>query len=449
MTKGFLIAATNSGAGKTTSSMGLMAALRKRGQLVQGFKTGPDYIDPAYHAVISGRPSYNLDTFMMGTDGVINQFESASRGTDISIIEGVMGLFDGMDSTEIAGASHVAKTLGVPVFLVINVHGMSRSAAAMLKGYAEFDPDVHVAGVILNKIGSPRHLELIKGALDGKIPIVGALPRNSDISVPERYMGLHLPEEENLDYSQLADFIEENMDIDLILQIAAAYEKERPEPTEAKSAEPTEAKPRVADVTIGIARDPSFCFHYPAMFDAMRLAGAELVFFSPTKGELPEADGYYFAGGYPEFHVKELSESPATGKLKELAAAGIPMLGEGAGLSYLCESYETKDGVFKMAGILPAESRITSKLQGLGYAQAKPLSPKFGTKLIHAHEFHYSLTEPAKDAEFAYEMLRGKGIADKKDGLYEYNVLAGYMQMHPGSFPIADFVEKCRLNKRK
>ncbi|MCL2549832.1 MAG: cobyrinate a,c-diamide synthase [Methanimicrococcus sp.] len=441
MTKGFMIAATNSGVGKTTVSMGLMAALKKRGQTVQGFKTGPDYIDPAYHAVISGRPSYNLDTYMMGTDGAVNQFVSASGDADISIVEGVMGLFDGMDSTEIAGAAHVAKTLDIPVFLVINTHGMSRSTAAMLKGYAEFDPGVRVAGVILNKIGSPRHLELIRGALDDKIPIVGALPRNPDISVPERYMGLHLPEEENLDYSQLADFIEENMEIDLILQIAAEYEKERPKPPE--------VKPRDVDVKIGVARDTSFCFHYPAMFDALRLAGAELEFFSPAEGKLPEADGYYFAGGYPEFHIKELSESPATRNLKDLAADGVPMLGEGAGLSYLCESYETKDGVFKMAGVLPAASRITDKLQGLGYAEAKPLSSKFGGKNIRAHEFHYSLTEPAKDAEFAYEMLRGKGIKDKKDGLHEYNVLAGYMQMHPGSFPTADFVEKCRVNKRK
>ncbi|MDV0446034.1 Cobyrinate a,c-diamide synthase [Methanimicrococcus sp. At1] len=441
MTKGFLIAATNSGVGKTTSSMGLMAALKKRGKAVQGFKTGPDYIDPAYHAVISGRPSYNLDTYMMGTDAVVDQFMRASKGSDISIVEGVMGLFDGMDSTEISGAAHVAKTLDIPVFLVINTHGMSRSTAAMLKGFAEFDPDVHIAGVILNKIGSPRHLELIKGALDDKIPIVGALPRNPDIAVPERYMGLHLPEEKDLDYSQLAEFIEENMDIDLMLQIAADYEKERPEPEE--------IKPKETDVTIGIAREPSFCFHYPAMFDAFRNAGAHLEFFSPTAGELPEADGYYFASGYPEFHIKELSESSTTKKLKDLAADGVPMFGEGAGLSYLCESYETEDGTFKMAGILPAESRITKRLQGLGYAEAKPLSSDFGTKNIRAHEFHYSVTDPSKDAEFAYEMLRGKGIADKKDGLHEYNVLAGYMQMHPGSFPIEDFVEKCRVNKRK
>jgi len=173
------------------------------------------------------------------------------------------------------------------------------------------------------------------------------------------------------------------------------------------------------------------------------------VFFSPTAGELPEADGYYFPSGYPEFHIQKLSESSTTKKLKKLAADGIPMFGEGAGLSYLCESYTTEEGTFKMAGILPAVSEITKKLQGLGYAEAKPLSSEFGSKNIRAHEFHYSLTTPDKDAEFAYEMLRGKGIADKKDGLHEYNVLAGYMQMHPGSFPVADFVEKCRINKRK
>ncbi|MDY0267019.1 MAG: cobyrinate a,c-diamide synthase [Methanimicrococcus sp.] len=444
MTKGFLIAATGSGVGKTTSSMGLMAAFKRRGRIVQGFKTGPDYIDPAYHSVISGRPSYNLDPFMMGTDGVVDQFVRASAGADISIVEGVMGLFDGMDSTEISGAAHVAKTLDIPVFLVINTHGMSRSVAAMLKGYAEFDPDVHIAGVILNKIGSPRHLELIKGALDGKIPIVGALPRNSDIAVPERYMGLRLPEEEDLDFSQLADFIEENMDLDLLLQITEEYEQNRP-----NRSEPEKIKFPDADVTIGVAREPSFCFHYPAMFDAFLKAGARIEFFSPTRGELPEADGFYFASGYPEFHIQKLSESPATKKLKGLAADGVPMFGEGGGLSYLCESYETEDGVYKMAGLLPAESRITKKLQGLGYAEAKPFSPAFGNQNIRAHEFHYSVTQPAKDSKFAYEMIRGKGITGQKDGLYEHNVLAGYMQMHPGSFPVSDFVEKCRKNKRK
>lgn len=447
MTKGFLIAATNSGVGKTTSSMGLMAALKKRGKTVQGFKTGPDYIDPAYHTVISGRPSYNLDTYMMGTDGVVDQYLRASEGSDISIVEGVMGLFDGMDSTEISGAAHVAKTLDVPVFLVINTHGMSRSVAAMLKGFAEFDPDVHIAGVILNKIGSPRHLDLIKGALDDKIPIVGALPRNPDITVPERYMGLHLPEEDDLDFTQLANFVEENMDIDLMLQIAADYESERK--SQQKYSTPQETKQKESDVKVGVAREPAFCFLYPAMVDALKQAGAEVIFFSPTEGELPEADGYYFPSGYPEFHIQKLSESVATKKLKDLAADGIPMFGEGAGLSYLCESYTTADGTFKMAGILPAESEITKKLQGLGYAEAKPLFSEFGTKNIRAHEFHYSVTNPANDAKFAYEMLRGKGISDKKDGLHEYNVLAGYMQMHPGSFPIADFVEKCRINKRK
>ncbi|WNY26012.1 cobyrinate a,c-diamide synthase [Methanolapillus millepedarum] len=438
MTKGFLIAGTNSGVGKTTSSMGLMAALKKRGKSVQAFKVGPDYIDPSYHTAICGRESLNLDTYMMGTDGVLDTYLRASSGTDLSIVEGVMGLFDGMDSTEISGAAHVAKTLDVPVFLVVNVHGMSRSTAAMLKGYAEFDKDVKIAGVILNKVGSPRHLELIKGSLDGKIPIVGALPRNVNIAVPERYMGLHMPDESDFDFSELADFVEQNMDIDLILKIAADYEKKRPEPA-----------PHLlhdVDVKIGVAQDKAFCFYYPAMLNALKKAGAELVFFSPAKGELPEADGYYFGSGYPEFCIQELADSPATKKLKKLAADGIPMFGEGAGLSYLCKSYTTDDGTFKMADILPAESEITKKLQGLGYVEAKPLSPSppFGNKTIRAHEFHYSLTTPEKDAKFGYEMSRGKGISDKKDGLYEYNVMAGYMQMHPGSFPIGDFVEKCR-----
>jgi len=215
MTKAVLIAGTNSGVGKTTASMGLMAALVKRGMQVQPYKVGPDYIDPSYHTAICKRASRNLDTFMMEVEGVKKEVARTSGGSDISVIEGVMGLFDGMDSTEVASSAHVAKSLDVPVILVVNVHGMSRSAAAIVKGYSEFDPGVEVAGVILNKVGSPRHAKMIRDCIPD-IPIVGALPRNKDISVPSRHLGLHMAFECEFDTSELAGFIEENVDLDTI-----------------------------------------------------------------------------------------------------------------------------------------------------------------------------------------------------------------------------------------
>ena len=189
MTKGILIAGTHSGVGKTTVSMGIMAALKHRQLKVQPYKVGPDYIDPSHHTAICGRPSRNLDTYIMGIDGVERTVARTSGDADIAVVEGVMGLFDGIDSTEIASSAHVAKTLNLPVILVINVHGMSRSAAALLKGYSEFDPEVRIAGVILNQVGSQRHSELVKNSLPDDIPVVGEIPRRKDIEVPSRHLG--------------------------------------------------------------------------------------------------------------------------------------------------------------------------------------------------------------------------------------------------------------------
>lgn len=441
MTKGFLIAATNSGAGKTTVSMGLMAALKKKNMAVQAFKVGPDYIDSAYHTMICGRPSRNLDMFMMDKQGVIDCFENNSKTADISIVEGVMGLFDGMGMTEFAGAAHVAKTLDLPVILVVNTHGMSRSVAALVKGYIEYDPDVKIAGVILNKVGSQRHDSMLRDALKNTVPVVASLPRNPNLTVPERYMGLYMPEEHEMNFDFMADFICEHTDIDLLLRIAQEYETDRP-------AHPYTPVPE-SDVTVAFATDGAFCFYYPDTFDAFKRAGARLIKFSPTAGEFPEADGYFFGSGYPEMYIEELTLSPTTRKLKKAAEDSVPIYGEGGGLSYLCKSYAGPDGKSsEMAGILPAESYITQKLQGLGYAEAKPILSDFGKNNIKAHEYHYSLTDPDKDAKFAFEMVRGKGISNKKDGLIEYETLAGYMQMHPGSFPVRNFVDKCRAYKK-
>ncbi|WP_406659857.1 cobyrinate a,c-diamide synthase [Methanolobus sp. ZRKC3] len=439
MTKAVLLAGTHSGVGKTTVSMGIMAALRKREMKVQPFKVGPDYIDPTYHTVICGRPSRNLDTFMMQPDGVRKAFSKNSKNSDINVIEGVMGLFDGMGATEVASSAHVAKTIDVPVVLVVNVHGMSRSAAAIIKGFTEFDKDVNIAGVILNRVGSPRHSQIIRDAIPEEIPVIGTLPRNQDLTVPSRHLGLHMAHEQQFDASQLADFIEENIDLDALISIAQTAPDQDDVIEEAERPE--------ADVRIGIAKDDAFCFYYQDMFDAFENAGAEVVFFSPMEGELPDVDGMYFGGGYPELNIVELEKSKTTRSLKDLAADGMPMYGECGGLQYLSTSYEIDGTVHKMADIFPAETVQTKKLQALGYTEGIA-NGDFIKGTIRGHEFHYSLTYCADDAKLAYEMKRGKGIRDGMDGITEHNSLASYTHAHPASFPVKSFVDKCREYKR-
>ena len=439
MTKGILIAGTHSGVGKTTASMGIMAALKHRGLKVQPYKVGPDYIDPSHHTVICGRLSRNLDTYMMGTDGVRQIVARTATDADIVVVEGAMGLFDGIDSTEIASSAHIAKTLNLPVILVINVHGMSRSVAALLKGYSEFDPEVRIVGIILNQFGSLRHAELLKNSLINNIPTVGMIPRKKDIEVPSRHLGLYMAHEKDYNTKEMATFIEDNVDLDTVLELA----------------EPC-SFPEIADlhrpeteVKVGIARDQAFCFYYQDMFDAFRYYGAEVVFFSPMAGEVPDVDGIYLGGGYPELYAEILERSETTHKLKSLASDGLPIYAECGGLLYLCKTYDVDDRTYKLADVVPANTRMTNRLRALGYTEALPLNKNFCSHNIRGHEFHYSLTECDRDARFAYKMLRGKGITDGFDGLIEHNTLAGYMHTHPASFPVEKFVQKCREFKRR
>ena len=441
--KALLIAGTGSGVGKTTVAMGLMAALGKHYK-IQPFKVGPDFIDPGHHTRICGRPSRNLDSFIMGEQGVVETFARASKGADFCIIEGVMGLFDGIDDTEIASTAHVAKILNVPVILVINAHGASRSIAAVVKGFSEFDR-VNIAGIILNNAGSDRHVKLIKDSLQSSginIPVIGALPKNPELSIPSRHLGLHMAGENNLDIGMLSDFIEKHIDIESVKTIADNFT--------APDIDINDRRERF-DVKIGIAHDSAFCFYYEDSFDELKLSGAELIFFSPMTDRLPDVDGIYLGGGYPELFAKELSASPTRGEIKRAAEDGMPIYGECGALLYLNESLEI-DRTYKMAGILPANSRMTGKLQALGYTEAEtaidsPIARK--GKITRGHEFHYSITECDRDAAFVYKLRRGKGIIDGKDGLMEHNTMASYMHTHPASNSFDEFLRLCRKYKSR
>ncbi|HMB45295.1 MAG TPA: cobyrinate a,c-diamide synthase [Candidatus Methanoperedens sp.] len=436
-TKALLIAGTASGVGKTTVAAGLMAALGRKYK-VAPFKVGPDFIDPGHHTQICGRSSRNLDSYIMGEKGVLETFERASKGADFCIIEGVMGLFDGLDSTEIASSAHIAKILDVPVMLVINAHGASRSIAAVVKGFSEFDSKVRIQGIILNNAGSQRHIQLIKDSLHSTgIPVIGALPVNKEISIPSRHLGLYMAGEKNPKIAELANFIEQHIDMDSLKTIAGNFEAHDID---------SNVQNEQFNVKIGVANDSAFCFYYQDAFDALKMSGAELVFFSPMSDSLPDVDGLYLGGGYPELFAKELEASDTRDEIKKAAQNGMPIYGECGALLYLGASLET-DRTYRMAGVFGANSRMTAKLQALGYTEAQSIidSPvaKKGA-MIRGHEFHYSVTECDRDARFVYRLKRGKGIFEGRDGLMEYNTLASYMHTHPASNSFGEFLTQCR-----
>jgi len=438
MTKAVMIAGTHSGVGKTTVTLGLMALLSQRGMSVQPFKVGPDFIDPSHHTAICNRPSRNLDTYIMGTSGV--QCTYARNQSDISVIEGVMGLYDGLDSSDTASSAHVAKTLGVPVVLVVNVHGMSRSVAAVVKGYQTLDPDINLAGLILNKVGSPRHRKLVEDGLKGagiKIPVVGTLPHNMEISLPSRHLGLHMAHEQAWDYGKLADLMEDNMDVDALLDISS---------TAKKPDNPGDVVTEQTNVRIGVAMDGVFCFYYQDMLDELQRCGAEVVTFSPLSDKLPDIDGLILGGGYPELFPEQLSSSGTRHEIRASAQDGMPVYAECGGLMYLGKSLEVDGKKYEMAGVLDSESRMVQRFQALGYTNAEVITDNHLSGIgqtMRGHEFHYSVTECGRDAKFAYRMHRGKGILNGQDGLMVYNTLASYMHTHPAVVSMDRFVKSC------
>jgi len=434
-----LIAGTHSGVGKTTVTLGLMAALRRRGLAVQPFKVGPDFIDPSHHTDVCGRPSRNLDAFMMGEKGVRKSFSEGIVGADVAVVEGVMGLFDGMDATEVASTAQVAKILDLPVLLVLNVHGMSRSAAAMELGYSCFDRDVRVAGTILNRVGSERHMSMLKSSL--RLPILGAIPRNRDVEMKSRHLGLEMGFERQHDLDALASLVEEHAELDQILRLCRS-------PCLPRAAGRAEEK----TVRIGVARDEAFCFYYHDNFLELERRGAELVYFSPLRDRLPEVDGLYIGGGYPELHAAELEAGAARRGIKEASSDGMPIYGECGGLMYLSRELDLGQEKRRMVGALPATVIMTKKLQALGYVEAEVVGENPVVRpgqVVRGHEFHYSFLETEGDSRFVYRLRRGKGIRDGCDGLVEHHTLAGYLHTHFYSYAVDRFIESCKAYRRR
>ncbi len=420
-----VIAGTHSGCGKTTVASGIMAALAARGLKVQPFKVGPDFIDPSHHTVVCGRSSRNLDPFMMGEDGVRDCFARASADADIAVIEGVMGLYDGIDGSDCSSTAHVARLLDAPVILVVDVKGMSRSTAALVNGYATYDSRLRVAGLILTKGGSDRHKAMATGELS--VPLLGWLPRSDELTVESRHLGLVMGGEDSR-MKLIGAFVEEYCNLDAVIAVAKETSPIPLVPDAGTCGDP--------HVRVAVAVDEAFCFYYRDNFDYLRYAGAELVFFSPVHDALPPADAYYFGGGYPELYAAELSASPCKDALRRAAAADVPVFGECGGLMWLSRGIMLSDGTtYPMTGILDADCRMERRFVALNYVIGSVTADTSvfpcGTE-FWGHEFHYSRAVPDADVRYAFSLKRGMGISDGRDGITAGSVTGGYTHMYFG-----------------
>lgn len=413
-----VIAGTHSGCGKTTIASGIMAALSRRGLKVQPFKVGPDFIDPSHHTSICGRSSRNLDPFMMGEAGCIETFVRATKDADIAVIEGVMGLYDGVDGSDSSSTAHVARILNAPVILVVDAKGMSRSVHALIEGYRHYDPTLTFCWVNFNRIGSPRHRSMIESSL--VIPSFGYIPRKEELAVESRHLGLRMAHESG-NMGEFGTIIEENCNLDELLRAAQQAPPITPIFNDPGCEHTVRAK-------IGVAFDEAFCFYYQDNLDRLRRSGAELVFFSPLTGPLPDVDAVYLGGGYPELHLEKLEASRCRQDLKSAADSGMPVYAECGGLMYLTKEIRS-DKNYRMCDILPASAEMTRRIQALGYVKAESIAGHSFFPVGHmvtGHEFHYSRLEPAHDARYALRLSRGKGIEDGNDGLISHNALGCY-----------------------
>ena len=448
-----VIAATQSGAGKTTIVTGLLAALRQRGLSVQSFKAGPDYIDPGYHALASGQPAHNLDSWLTPKEILPEILAAEAESADIAIIEGVMGLYDG-GRQGISSTAEIAKIIKAPVLLVIDAKSMGASAAAIAQGFRDYDPSVKLAGVILNRLGSDTHEAMIREAMAGiDMPVYGALRRNDGLRMPERHLGL-VPVEENKErelIGRMGEAVAGQLDLDKMLALARSAEPLAIE----ESSLPGEGQ---YSCRIGVAKDEAFSFYYPASLKVLAKLGAEIVPFSPLHDEkLPAVDGLFIGGGFPEMFAGQLAANVAMRQAVEQAAQnGMPILAECGGYMYLMDSLQDFAGVsHPMAGVFAGQAVMTEKLQMVGYVEAElqkdSLLGKAGTKL-KGHEFHFSKErEPIQQdkAPFIFRKLRNN--SEYPAGQQVKNVLGSYLHLHFAGCPDAaeNFVRQCAAYKKK
>lgn len=448
--KRLVIAGTHSGAGKTTVTVALLAALRKRGLNIQPFKVGPDFIDTGYHLAASGRAAYNLDSWMLSRDNILQLFTHGMSGIDLGIIEGVMGLYDGVGATPAGSTAEMAKLLNAPVLLVVDASGMSTSTAAQVLGYKSFDGNLHLNGIIINNVGNERHFQLVKEAVETytQVPVLGYLPREATVSLPSRHLGL-LPAEETLKHeefiNQLAALVEKYVDLDQVIRLGINAEHipaMRPLPVE---------KPK-NPVRIAVARDEAFSFYYRSTLELLTRLGAELAFFTPlSDSNLPEnIDGLYLGGGFPEVFAQGLASNAGMREnIRRKLEEGLPCYAECAGLIYLTESIVTKDEQkYPLVGFFDGQAVMTKNLKRFGYvsiefARENIISKKGRT--VRGHEFHYYLVEGISSPTTF--LVRSSLYGDSWScGYCKKNVLATYTHIDLWGFPelAGHFLNVCR-----
>ena len=445
-----IIAATQSGSGKTTITAGLLAALKNRGLDVQPYKIGPDYIDTGWHSLAGGKISHNLDSWLVGADKLKKIFVETSAGADLSIIEGVMGLYDG-GRGGVSSTAEISKLLDTPVVLVIDAKSMGTSAAAVALGFREFDKEINFAGVILNRLGSDSHKKIIVDALNELgIKIFGAIKRNDDFFLPERHLGL-VPTAENNSVDvikKISAAVEAQVDVDALIDLA-------------KTSAPLEKFSNSYQLTanslkIAVAKDDAFNFYYGAGLSELERLGAEIIFFSPLHDEhLPEnISGLIIGGGFPEMFVAQLEQNKnLRAEIFHAAQNNLPIFAECGGFMYLMSRLIDFDGkIFEMCGVLDGVATMTNKLQTVGYVEAEILKDciigRAGDN-IHAHEFHFSAAETSDEKIFKCRRMRtGK---EYFAGAIKKNLVASYLHIHfAGSTSAArNFIQACKNFQRQ
>ncbi len=454
---GMIIAGDHSGTGKTTVTLALLAALKKRGDHIQSFKVGPDYIDPMFHGAVTGRPCYNLDPVLTSETYVQQSYLTHSAGSDYAVVEGVMGLFDGASGIDdTASTAHIARLLNLPVLLVVDCGRMARSLAALVQGYRTFDPRVNVAGVILNRVGSDRHLQLLQEALAAiNMPVVGVFRREKDIELPSRHLGL-VPAGEVGEFRTVANRLAVLGErcFDWAKLVGLGFDYAQPTGGSVSEAQPTaEHKGHGQErVRIAIAQDAAFNFYYRDNLEQLEAQGAELVAWSPLKDEtLPEVSGLYFGGGFPEVFAEQLSANkPMVDQIRSAITSGMPTYAECGGLMYLSFAIIGFDGkAWPMVGVIPQTVKMGGRLV-LGYRQAiamvdGPLLTQGQT--VTGHEFHKSsVVESLTRPIYKTRRYWGDVDSDQIEGYSRANLHASYVHLHWGDRPdIAQrFVNQCR-----
>jgi cobyrinic acid a,c-diamide synthase len=430
--RGLVIGGTRSGVGKTVVTLAVIRALTVAGYEVQPAKAGPDFIDPSHHRKTADRPSRTLDCWLQGEAGLRRNYYRGAG--DVCIVEGVMGLYDG----DCSSTAMVAESLDLPVVLVVDAKAGMESVAATAVGFQRYaaheNRDIDVVGVIAQRAHGGRHERGIRDALPDDLAYLGRIPPRDDLDIPERHLGLYMGDESPLN-SEALDAVAEHIRTDRLLDVA----RTPPRPSEPANRSRTETQ-------IAVAQDEAFCFCYPATVERFR-ERADMVTFALTGGDdLPDCDGVYLPGGYPELHAAALAENPALERLAERAADGLPIYGECGGLLALAETLTTTEGErFDMAGVLPADVRMHDRYQALDHVElatrADTLTTNAGATL-RGHEFHYSSADVGSDARFAFDVVRGDGITDGRDGLVEYRTLGTYCHVHPESGAFDAFIEE-------